>query len=96
MGYARDDDAIADVRNACSDEYCVCDDEMRMIMATMRVVVHDNNQELVQNKANNMHNENEQDIRYARVTVRTAVIHTNKRHSKPDEREETKDEEING
>ena len=52
---------------------CVCDDEMRMRMATMRIMVHDNNQE---NKANNMHNENEQDIRYARDTVRTAVIHT--------------------
>ena len=69
---------------------CVCDDEMRMIMAMrmMRIVVHDNNQELVENKANNMHNENEQDIKYARVTVHTAIIdtNTNKRDSKPGER----------
>ena len=69
-----------------------------MIMRTMRIVVHDNNQELSKNKANNMHNENGQDIRYASVTVRTAVINTitYKRDSKPEKRETAEDEEING
>ena len=60
-----------------------------MIMVMMRIVVHDNKQERVEDKANNMHNENEQDIKYARVTVHTAIIdttNTNKRDSKPGER----------
>ena len=83
-GNARDNDAMADVSDAYAWE---CDDEMRMIMGTMGIVVHENNQELLENKANNMHNENGQDIRYARVTVRTVVIDTitNKRDSKPEE-----------
>ena len=61
---------------------------MRMIMVMMRIVVHDNKQERVEDKANNMHNENEQDIKYATVTVHTAIIdtNTNKRDSKPGER----------